>query len=343
MNKFRVALISALLAPAGAMAAGDDVELNVGGFIWGDVGFGDRYDGSGDDSLNIEKAAVSISPEYKNTRAVVVLGVDNIQNGTSNSNGGNGDEIGAVEAFAGIKWDLMGGSLDLTVGKQPLLFGLKPNGWVGDHTINQGLEYGSGNGVFGPGVNVSGQVATSAIVDWSWGGSSGGSAVSSVGSDGSWSIRFGFADGIDAESKITDNWLLQVRGDDLFGMGLYGNAGYEQVDIGGSSEGIISVGAGWAFDRFDLSLEYQGIDQNLVGTAGDETQIIAEAMFNLNETWSFYLDYATSDERDFDTTRLGAVWNYNDNFYFQLEYADDSSDINAEDVNSIDLRLAFNF
>jgi len=333
MSKFRVALICAFLVPVGAMAADDmsDVKLNVGGFIWGDVGFGDRYDGSDDDQVNIEKAAVSVSPEYKNTRASIMFGVDNILSDDPGSNGSN-DDIEAVEAFVGIYWDLAGGKLDLTVGKQGLLFGLKPNGWVGDHSVNQGLEYGSGNGAAGPGINVSGQVQTSVIVDWSL----------DENSNDSWSVRAGLFDGT-GDTSMTDNWFIQGRTDNLLGTGVYGNVGYEQVDVGGSSEGIISIGAGMVIAKFDLSLEYQGIDQAIAGTAGDETQIIAEAMWNYNEDWSFYLDYATSDELDFDTTRLGAVWDYNEHFYFQLEYANDSSNINALDVNSIDLRLAFTF
>jgi len=344
MNKFRVALISALLVPAGVMAADvdlsavdlNDVKLNVSGFMWADVGFGDRYDGSDDDQVSIKKTALSIAPEYKNTRAELTLGVDNLLSDDPGSNGAD-DDINAVEAFIGINWDLAGGKFDLTVGKQPLLFGLKPNGWVGDHSVNQGLEYGSGNGAGGPGVNVSGQVQTGAIADWSFGGGSG-----VVGPDGSWSVRFGMFDG-DGDSSLTDNWLLQARVEDFLGLAVYGNAGYQQIDVGGSSDNIISVGAGWIINQFDLSLEYQGIDRGIAGTADDETQIIAEAMWNFNETMSFYLDFATSDERSFDTTRLGALWNYNEHFYFQLEYANDSSDINAEDVNSIDLRLAFDF
>ncbi len=351
MNKIRVALISALLAPAGAMAAGDDVKLNVGGFVWGDAGFGDRYSSSDDDRIGVFKAAVTMSPEYKNTRAVLVLGADDMFGGNAGQNGASSTgDIKAQEVFAGIKWDLLGGSLDTTIGKQPLLFGLKPNGWVGDRSISFGLEYGGAGGV-----NVSGQVQTAIIADWSWGGSSGGSAVSSIGSDGSWSIRFGMFDtdvspnsGSDGGSSMTDNWMIQARGDDLLGLGIYGNVGYEQRDVLGSSEGIISVGAGWQFGMFDLSLEYQGIDEaltNLVPGTGDETQIIAEATANINEAWLVYLDYATADKMDVDTVRLGTTWMYNDHVDFTAEYSDDSyaSNMSALDGSSIDFRMAFSF
>jgi hypothetical protein len=319
-----------MLASTGAYAA-DDVDLNIGGFIWGDIGFGDRYDTSDDDSMGVSKAAVSLSPEYKNTRGVVVLGVDNI------FNDGDDDDVEMQEVFIGVKTDLLGGTLDTTLGKQPLLFGLKPNGWVGDRSIQQGLEFGGAGGI-----GVSGQVSNSLILDWSWGGGQ-GSMGSSVGSDGTISIRAGLFDSDMGDTSVTDSWILQVRADDLFGTGLYGNAGYEQIDVGGSSEGIISVGAGWNLGMFDLSLEYQGIDQAIAGTADDETQIIAEAGFNLNEQWFFYVDYATSDEADTDTIRIGGMYHLNEHLDMWAEYSDDSFDVSAADTDSIDLRLAFNF
>jgi hypothetical protein len=325
--------------------AADDLELNIGGFIWGNLGFGDRYEDSDDDAVGVQKAAVTVSPEYKNTRGVLVLGVDDLFNENQFSDGSDDDSnIEAKEAFVGIKFDLLGGSLDTTIGKQPLLFGLKPNGWVGDRSIQFGLEFGGADGV-----NVSGQVQSAFILDWSWGGDSGSSFGSSVGGDGSVSIRFGLFDTDDGDAlagtAITDNWFLQVRADDLFGTGLYGNAGYEQVDVAGSSEGIISVGAGWMIAMFDLSLEYQGLDQNAVaGVADDETQIIAEVTANISDSWNVYLDYATADEKDVDTTRFGTTWSYNDHTDFTAEYSKDKySATGMDDDDSIDLRVAFNF
>jgi len=356
MNKCRVALLSALLASTGATAA-DDLELNIGGFVWGEVGFGDRYDNSDDDRLGVSKVALTLSPEYKNTRAVIVLGADGLFNEEHFSDGGaSNNDAEFKEAFVGIKVDLAGGVFDTTMGKQPLLFGLKPNGWVGDRSIQSGYEFGGAGGV-----NISGQVQTAIIADWSWGGDGSGSAVSSIGSDGSWSIRFGLFDTDedgpgDEASSITDNFILQIRGDNLFGTGLYGSAGYQQnyQEISDDEEGIISVGAGWNFGMFDLSLEYQGIDQAIVeewnglplGTLDDdETVIIAEATFNLNEQWSFYADYATADEADVDTIRVGADFMYNEHMSFIIEYSDDSyaTSASALDTDSIDLRAAFSF
>jgi len=338
MNKIRVALISALLVPAGAMAAGDDVKLNVGGFIWADAGFGDRYESSDDDRLGVFKTAVTISPEYKNTRGVLVLGADDIFGEDAGSNGSNSGDFKAQEAFVGIKWDALGGSLDVTAGKQPILFGLKPNGWVGDRSITFGPEFGGANGT-----NVSGQVQTAIIADWSFGADSGGSMVSSVGPEGVWVFRFGAFD-TDGDTSITDNWFGQVRAENLLGTGIYGSVGYEQVDVAGSSESIISVGAGWRWDKLDLSLEYQGIDQNIVsGLADDETQFIAEATYNINQDWSVYVDYAVQDEAETDSIRVGGTWMYNQHVDFTMEYSDDSYDIGAFDGSSIDLRMAFSF
>jgi hypothetical protein len=345
MNKIRVALISALLAPAGAMAAGDDVKLNVGGFIWADAGFGDRYDNSDDDRLGVFKTAVTLSPEYKNTRGVLVLGSDNLfgqdQFSTGNDSGDNGD-IKAQEAFVGIKWNALGGELDVTAGKQPILFGLKPNGWVGDRSITFGPEFGGAGGL-----NVSGQVQTAIIADWSFGADSGGSMVSSVGPEGVWVFRFGAFDTDDGDvaggTSITDNWFGQVRAENLLGTGIYGSAGYEQVDVAGSSESIISVGAGWRWDKLDLSLEYQAIDMALAGTLDDETQFIAEATYNINQNWSAYVDYAVQDEADTDSIRVGTTWMYNEHVDFTAEYSDDSYDIGALDGSSIDFRMAFSF
>ena len=332
MNKCRVALLSALLASTGAKAAGD-VDLNIGGFVWGDVGFGDRYDASDDDQVKVAKAAISISPEYENVRAVAILGVDNALNGSGS------DSADFQEIFVGLKTDLLGGTLDTTIGKQPVLFGLKPNGWVGDRSVVDGLEYGVAGGI-----NVSGLVATSVIFDWSFGGGGSGSSGSSIGDDGSWSVRGGFAEG-GVDTGLSDTYFVQFRGDDLFGTGIYGNAGFASVDGGtGFAEGdVISVGAGIMIGQFDISLEYQGIEDTIAGTADDETQIIAEATFNLNEQWAFYADYATADEADVDTLRVGTSYAYNDHVTGWLEYADDSTNFAATDVSSVEARIAFSF
>ena len=350
MNKCRVALLSAMLASTGAFAADGDLELNIGGFVWGDVGFGDRYDGSDDDQAGVSKAAITVSPEYGNTRAVVVLGADNIFNDDHFNDGSGSGDTEFKEVFVGIKFDLAGGTFDTTLGKQPLLFGLKPNGWVGDRSIQSGLEFGGGTTTW-DGMNTSGQVVTGLLFDWSWGGGGSGSAASSVGSDGTVSVRFGFFDtsedgpGDDA-STLGENYILQIRADDLFGTGVYGVAGYEGVYQGATddTETLYTLGLGWEFNMFDLSLEYQSIAEEIMGTADDETLIIAEATFNLNEQWAFYVDYATADESEVDTLRVGAIYSYNDHLDFVIEYSDDTDDIdpNAE-VDSIDLRAAFSF
>lgn len=366
MNKCRVALLCALLAPAGAMAAGD-VDLNIGGFIWGQVGFGDRYDGpdGDDDQLGVSKAALTVSPEYMNTRGVVVLGVDDLfneehfSNGNAGSNQGNNDgDIQMKEAFIGIKFDVAGGELDVTLGKQPLLFGLKPNGWVGDRPIQDGLEFGGADGL-----NVSGQVQTALIANWTFGSDAGGSSASSLGADGTWSFRLGLFDtdeylggGAQNGSTVTDNWIIQARGDNFFGTGLYGSLGYERLfqENVNSEEGLISVGIGWSAGDLwqngggvDVSLEYQDIDSAIAQTPNnkDETQLIAEVSVDVMTGLIGYLEYATADELDADTIRLGAIWTYNDHVDFMAEYAKDkfSSASGQPDDDSFDLRAAFSF
>ncbi len=315
MNKLHIVLLSALIAPVGAMGA--DLDLELGGFIWADVGTGDRYDGSDDDQTGISKAAVTVSTSVDNVTAGMTLGVDGMTNESLGSNGSNTD-LGVQEAWIAFDFDLA----DITIGKQALGFGLKPAGWVGGRPINDGEEFGGAGGA-----NVSGQVVTGIAADFALPFDLG--------------LRAAIFDSVDsgADSSMADNFMFQVRSDGLFGTGIYGSAGYEETALAGDMDiDVTSIGIGYDFGVADISVESQSAD---VDGADADTTIYA-ASIPLNEQAGIYIDYA--DGETSETLRVGLNYSYNDNVDFIVEYADDEYDAGAgDDVDSIDLRIALSF
>jgi hypothetical protein len=208
MNKAMIAVVAIAAsgtAFAGGHTGGDSgLDLELGGFIWADVGTGDRYDGSDDDQTGISKAAVTVSTSVDNVTAGMTLGVDNAINSDLGSNGSDGDDIEVKEAWIAFDFDIA----DITIGKQALGFGLKPAGWVGGRPINDGLEFGGALDL-----NQSGQVVTGIAADFALGANLG--------------LRAAIFDSEDsgADNSMTDNFMLQLRSDDLFGTGIYASLG----------------------------------------------------------------------------------------------------------------------
>jgi hypothetical protein len=320
MNKAMIAVVAIAAsgtAFAGGHTGGDSgLDLELGGFIWADVGTGDRYDGSDDDQTGISKAAVTVSTSVDNVTAGMTLGVDNAINSGLGSNGSDGDDIEVKEAWIAFDFDIA----DITIGKQALGFGLKPAGWVGGRPINDGEEFGGANGS-----NISGQVVTGIAADFALGANLG--------------LRAAIFDSADsgADNSMTDNFMLQLRSDDLFGTGIYASAGYEEVAsaFDGDLE-VTSIGVGYNFGIVDLSIESQSVDTDF----GDEDTTIIAAGIPLNEQTGIYVDYA--DGETSETLRVGMNFSYNDNVDFILEYADDEID-GGNDTDSIDLRVALSF
>jgi hypothetical protein len=336
MNKAMIA-VAAIAASGTAFAGGhtsDDssLDLEIGGFVWADVGAGDRYVTSDDDQTGISKAALTVSTSVDNVTAGMTLGVDQEVNTDLNSNGADDNDFGVREAWIAFDFDIA----DITIGKQALGFGLKPAGWVGGRPINDGANFGQSCQDVCNGINSSGQVVTGIAADFAL--------------PANISLRTAIFDSVDsgANNSMTDNFLVQLRTDDFFGTGLYASVGYEEVaeaalDIEGTS-----VGVGYDFGIIDVSIEGQTADSDL----GDVDTLIIAASANLNDNVSIYLDYADADADaslfdegivDVETMRVGVNFAYNSNVDFILEYADDDFAGSNFDTDSIDLRVALSF
>jgi hypothetical protein len=313
----------------------DDLNIDIGGFIRADAGIGDRYgDAHDDDRIAISKSALAILPSYKNVKGVFVVGGE-----LSSVNDANNDEDGNID-IKDAYITLTFGNLDAIVGAAPLLFGLKGEGYPGDHTIQPSVEFGGG-GAFA----VSNQAGPSVIADWKFMENA--------------SLRVGVFDQkdyqdsgakaasdptVDNGSGISDNVFIQVRGDNLMDSGVYASAGYETRYVGDTvddSKDIWAVGAGWKSGMFDISAEYQSLDEAFNATADDESYVIVEALLTPADRYRVYLDYSKADELDVTTWRAGANYDYNKHTVFSIEYSKD--DLDTDDESSVDARIALSF
>ena len=316
-----------------AITINDEIDVNFGGFIRADLGIGDRYgDAHDDDRLGVSKAAFAITSKYRNIQGVFVLGteVTSVNNGTDDGN------IDVKDAFVIMSFS----PVDLIVGAQPLLFGLKPQGYPGDHSIQGSVEYGA-NGAFA----TSNQAGPAIVVTWPV--------------NDSISVRAGFFDQndyqnsgsvgvtnptVDNGSGITDNVFIQLSGKNILGSGIYANTGLENRYVGATvddSEGIFVLGAGWKNTQLDVSAEYQALNKAFTGTNSNEDYLIFEASYLFNSDYRAYLDYSNADELELTTWRLGGNYHYNKHTMFTLEYAKDDADL--IDLNSVDARVTLSF
>ena len=329
-----IALLSLASTPALAQGDGDGLEWTLGGFMRAETGFGDRYGNATDeDTTGISRAALAISSKYENITGFFAIGGELMSSTDANENG----NIDIKDAFVTI--NELGNGFSVTLGAQPLLFGLKPNGYPADRSLIGSLEYGAG-GAFA----VSNQAGPAIVGAWQ-------------ANDGN-RIRFGIFDQRDYQnsgtlppaaassgSGMSGNYFLQWNSRDLFDSGIYFAAGVESRYVGGTvddDQSIWFVGAGWANEMFDVSLEHTSLDAAFNGTADDEAYLVTELTWHVPDSpWSVYLDYADADELDLQTLRLGSMRRLNDHFDFAAEYAQD--DIGASDVDSIVLRLQLTY
>ncbi|WP_281556127.1 hypothetical protein [Thalassomonas sp. RHCl1] len=305
-----------------------------GRFIRADAGHGDRYgDGHGDDRLGITKAALAITSEYENITGVFVVGTEITSLDDPNEDG----DVDIKDAFIVIK-DFGWQGFDVTMGAQPLLIGLKPEGYPGDHSIQGSIEYGAGDAFA-----FSNQAGPALTADWRYSDTQ--------------RIRVGVFDQKDyfnsgsvdvtlAEegSDISDNYYLQWTGSSLFGSGFYANLVYESRYLGGminNNEDIWAAGLGWQQGAVDLSLEYVSLDKAFNATLKDESYLIAESSYAVSEKTGIYFDYSAADELDLKTYRLGLNYFYNPHTTFSVEYSED--DLPGEDLESLDLRVSLHY
>jgi hypothetical protein len=337
MNKKKAGLIA--VAVSGAMGITnasaetgivsiDELDLSIGGFIRADYGNGDRYpDSQGNDRLGVTKAALAVTSTYQNVKGVFVSGTEV----TSEADGTTNGDVDIKDAFIVIS-KLGGSAINLSVGAQPLLFGLKPNGYPDDHTIQGSVEYGAGGGLA-----VARQAGPSIIVD---------ADIGSVNLRGGFfDLDSGTSDALSTNgSSLTDNFFVQAYAKDIGGSGFYGVVGFESIYVNAQNDGetITSVGFGWKNSKFDISAERITLDKAINSTIDEESYTVVEAGFKVAEGFNVYADYSTADEAQFDTIRTGVNYDYNKHTSFTVEYSKDSFEF-GEDFDSIDIRVAINF
>jgi hypothetical protein len=303
--------------------------ITFGGFIRGDYGSGDRYpDARGEDQLGVSKAAFAVTAQHRDLKGVFVVGTERLTDGGASNDG----DVDIKDAFIVIGADKETGFI-WSIGAQALLFGLKPNGYPGDRSLQPSIEFG-GAGAFA----VSNQAGPSIIGNYRF--------------SPDFSLRFGAFD-LDADnttnlppddgSKLTDNLFVQLRADHLFNTGLYATVGAESLYVGGAtndSKPIAAAGVGYTQGMIDASVELTRLDETILGTVDDEQYLVTELTFNPNTQWQVYTDWAQARELDADTLRIGTHYKYTEHLIFSGEYSKDQLDFTgASDVDSVDFRV----
>lgn len=308
--------------------------ISVDGFIRADYGNGDRYSQArGEDRLGVSKAALGITATYEDIQGVFVAGTERLTDGNSDNDGNIDIKDAYIVVGAGKET-----GFSFSAGAQALLFGLKPNGYPGDRSLQPSIEYG-GAGAFA----VSQQAGPSIIGNYKF--------------SPKLSLRFGAFD-LDADnatgiapptdgSELTDNLFVLARGEDLIIPGLYAAAGVESIYVGGAindSQMIFSAGVGYKLGIFGASLEFVQLDGEIVGVTDNEQYVVAEFTVLPNSEWTVYADYSMADELDADTLRVGASYQLRKYLGLSFEYSQDSFDrTGATDVDSVDVRLTFTY
>lgn len=300
--------------------------VGIGGFVRADYSVGDRYGTSqGDDSLGVSRAALAAKVKKDNVTGVLVLGTGRI----TNASGGFKGDVVLADAF--VVWDKIGGSdFTLSAGVQPLLFGLKPNGFPFDRSLQESVEYGAAGNF---------AVANQA----------GPSVIASYQLSEQLTLQAGVFDQRDSNdvlgegTNISENFFFQARGANLFGSGLYGVVGYEKrfVAATGRSEPVFDIGLGYQAGALDVSFEYISIDRALAQTLEDETYLIAEATWAATDNTSAYVDFSRATEADINTYRVGLWRDISSVFRVTGEFALDNT--RGASDQSFDLRLTVNY
>jgi hypothetical protein len=312
---------------------GSKPSITFGGFVRGDYGSGDRYpDSRGEDQLGVSKAAFAVTAQHEDIKGVFVVGTERLTDGGASNDG----DVDIKDAFIVIGGDKPQG-FSFSIGAQALLFGLKPNGYPGDRSLQPSIEFG-GAGAFA----VSNQAGPSVIGNYRFGPNL--------------VLRFGAFD-LDTDnttnlpandgSKLTDNLFAQLRVDRLFNTGLYATAGAESLYVGGAvndSKAIAAAGVGFKTGPFDASIELTQLDEGIVSALDDEQYLVAELTYDPDPKWSIYTDWAQAKELDADTLRIGAHHQYTDHVTFSAEYSKDTLDFTgASDVDSVDFRITLSY
>ncbi len=357
LNKTKIAsavvLASTLVSAPTFAQELSEVEVTVGGFTRVDYSNGDRYsDRQGEDQLGISRAALAVTAKHENVTGVFVAGTEVLTNDNETTDG----NIDIKDAY--LVLEKVGGSpVTFSVGAQPLLYGLKPNGYPFDHSLQESIEYGA-QGAFA----VANQFGPSLIA---------------YADAGDFNFRGGFFDltpyvseETDPEAEgasLVDSFFFQVKGENVGNTGLYGVLGYEQLFVTeeNDAEQIYSIGLGWKNAAFDISVEYIELENAVVtrndlissfletgidaeATGDDENYIVIETSYKPTEDVNLYVDYAEASEvLEATTVRVGIDYWTSKHLKLTAEYAQDDLDNVADgeedSVSSIDFRITLEY
>lgn len=319
-------LTGALLIAAMALPA--HAQVSHFGWVRADYGVGaNRYGKAyGSDRLGVSQVALGIKSEHDNVTLIGVVGTSLFSNDNTPA------QIGVKDAF--LIWKEVGGSsFTLSVGAQPFLFGLKPNGYPGDRSLQPSLEYGQA-GAFA----VAQQAGLSVLVNHPLGNTG--------------KVTFGLFDHLSKNADDTEgstlfkNAFAQVRFDRLGVGGLYGVAGFETRYVGGTVDAnkpIFTVGAGLQKRTFDISFELVRLDKSISATSDNDQYLIAELTLLPSETSKLYLDFAKAQELDARTLRAGIVRQVRKNLAAHVEVSSDKVLGSSSNVQSVDFRLTVTY
>jgi hypothetical protein len=262
-----------------------------------------------------------LSATTEDVQAILDFGGTIFNDGVDNGSAGIKDAFIVIGANnkTGFSW---------SVGAQPLLFGLRPNGYPGDSSLQANIDYGAAGGFA-----VSQQAGPSIIGNYKFTPDE--------------SLRFGAFDLAESNSanvttatngsKIKDNLFLLWRGTNIANTGIYATAGAERIYVGlaggpngglgpvvDGSKQIYSAGVGFKNEIINASAEYIHLNANIVNTASDERYIRAHVDVTPVPHWTAYADYSNGHEVGASTYRIGGVWQFRKHLGFAAEYSKDT-------------------
>ena len=288
----------------------------------------------GKDRLGVQQAALTAMATYKNYYVDLQYGGDNFSNGT-----GDGGDMLFRTAVVG--YDAMKDrNYKFEIGSGAILFGLKPSGFPGDRSLKPSVEYG-GQGNF----NVSQQAPLHVKFDYKL-------YMMDI-SVGAFDTSESKSDGTEG-SGLIKNYFAQVRMNELFMDGLYGNFGYEGYYVGSTiaqTKPLYIAGLGYENSLFDISIEYMNLHKNIASLnattidtiTSSDNYWIAELTVKLTKKWMAYFDWADSEEQKADSLRVGTKYVLNDWSHVQLEYSQDKAAYTASEAEGVDFRWHMHF
>lgn len=346
--------VSPALAQSTMSISNVPLTLGWSGFIRADYGDGSRYPvADGEDVLGISKSFLVLTANTEDIQAVLDFGASVLTDANVNPN--DNGQVGVKDAFIVIGAGKATG-FSFSAGAQPLLFGLKPNGYPGDSSLVPNIDYGV-DGAFA----VSQQAGPSLIGDYKFTPDE--------------SLHFGAFDLAQSNaisgftlatngSKLKDNLFLLWRGNHLLNTGAYATAGAERTYVGSAGGEVVdrdrpifSAGVGFKQGPVDVSVEYIHLDSAIVNTATGERYIRAAASVQPADQWIVYADYSNGHELGASTYRIGASWQFRTHLAFTVEYAKDDFSSNgiytgtgavygtvpSPNIQSGNVRLTFTF